>query len=67
MSAISMTREHIYTAEEVAQILRVHLRTIHRMIKRGELEAFTVDREYRIPRSALDDYIARRSRPRKNE
>ncbi len=66
MSAISMTREHIYTAEEVARILRVHLRTIHRMIKRGELEAFTVDREYRIPQSALDDYIARRSRPRKD-
>ncbi len=66
MSAISMTREYIYTAEEVAQILRVHLRTIHRMIKRGELEAFTVDREYRIPQSALDDYIARRSRPRKD-
>jgi excisionase family DNA binding protein len=65
MSAISMTREQYYTADEVAQILRVSVRTVHRLIKRGELEAFTIDRDYRIPQSALDNWIARRTRPRK--
>ena len=64
MSAVMMTREQIYTAEEVAQILRVNPRTVHRLIKRGELEAFTISGEYRIPQSALDAYIARRFKQR---
>ena len=67
MSAvISVTREQYYTAGEVAQILRINLRTVHRLIKSGELEAFTINREYRISQSALDAWIARRSRPRKD-
>ncbi len=66
MIAPNMTREQIYTAEEVARILRVNTRTIHRLIKRGELEAFTIGGVYRIYQSALDDYIARRSKPRKD-
>jgi len=66
MIALNMTREQIYTAEEVAHILRVNPRTIHRLIKRGELEAFTIGGVYRIYQSAVDAYIARRSRPRKD-
>jgi len=66
MNAPMMTREQYYTAGEVAQILRVNLRTVHRLIKSGELEALTINREYRISQSALDAWIARRSRPRKD-
>jgi len=66
MIAPNMTSEHIHTAEEVARILRVNTRTVHRLIKRGELEAFTIGGIYRIYQSSVDDYIARRSRPRKD-
>ncbi len=57
MSAMVMSQEQTYTAEEVAAILRVHVRTVHRMIKRGRLQAFTINRDYRIPKSALDDLM----------
>ena len=67
MNALMMTREQYYTAEEVAQILRISVRTVHRLIKRGELEAFTIDRDYRIPQSALDAWIARRYKARKED
>ena len=61
MSEGVMTLEKVYTVNEVAEILRVHPRTIHRMIKAGELAAFTIrGREYRIRQSALDAYMRQR-------
>jgi len=61
MIAPNMTSEQrIYTAEEVARILRINPRTVHRLIKRGELRAFTIGGEYRITQSALEKFIAKR-------
>ncbi len=61
MSEGVTTLEKVYTVNEVAEILRVHPRTVHRMIKAGELDAFTIrEREYRIKQSALDAYMRRR-------
>jgi excisionase family DNA binding protein len=63
MIAIAMTQEKIYTANEAATILRVHPRTIHRMIKAGELEAFTIrGREYRIRQSALEEVMRKKGK-----
>jgi excisionase family DNA binding protein len=62
MSAISMTEpiEKIYTLKEVADILRISVRTVYRMIKSGELDAFRVRDEYRVLKSTLEAFIARR-------
>jgi excisionase family DNA binding protein len=62
MSAISMTEpiEKIYTLKEVADILRISVRTVYRMIKSGELDAFRVRDEYRVQKSTLEAFIARR-------
>jgi excisionase family DNA binding protein len=47
------------TVEEVAKELRVDQKTVRRWIQRGELVAIDIGREYRIRRSALDDFIVR--------
>ena len=63
MIAIAMTQEKIYTANEAAAILRVHPRTIHRMIKAGELDAFVVrGGKYRIRQSALEEVMRKKGK-----
>jgi len=52
--------EQIYTVEEVAHKLRVDVRTVREWIRRGDLVAMDVGREYRIRQSNLDDFIRRR-------
>jgi excisionase family DNA binding protein len=47
----------VYTIEEAAAILKVHPRTINRLLERGELRGFRVGRVWRISREALDAYI----------
>ena len=55
-----MSQDDMLTVEEVAKELRVDQKTVRRWIQRGELVAIDIGREYRIRRSALDDFIARR-------
>ncbi len=62
MSAVAMTEEKFYTVKEVAAYLRVHPRTVRKMILDGEIQAIKVRDEYRIRPSALDDYIQKQSR-----
>ena len=58
-----MGEEEIYTAEQVRQILGLRtVRTVHRLIKRGELNAFTVGRDYRIRKSALKQFTTNREK-----
>jgi excisionase family DNA binding protein len=54
------------TVEEVAKELRVDQKTVRRWIQRGELVAIDIGREYRIRRSALDDFIVRRQTDRRD-
>ena len=63
MSTQTMTRERIYTVNEIAEIIRLTPRTVRRMIVRGELAAFVVSGEYRIKQSDLDRLM--KSRPKK--
>ncbi len=62
MSAVAMTEEKFYTVREVAEYLRVHPRTIRKMILDGQVQAIKVRDEYRIRQSALEDYIQKQSR-----
>ncbi len=62
MSAVAMTEEKFYTVKEVAEYLRVHPRTIRKMILDGQVQAIKVRDEYRIRQSALEDYIQKQSR-----
>ena len=50
--------ERLLTANEVADQLRVSTMTIYRLIRRGELPAVRVGRNYRVRATALERYLA---------
>jgi excisionase family DNA binding protein len=59
------TDEPIYTAEQVrAKLGLKSVRTVHRLIKREELDAFTVGRDYRIRESALQAFMSKKRPPK---
>jgi excisionase family DNA binding protein len=49
--------DRLLTAGEVADQLRVSTMTIYRLIRRGELPAVRVGRNYRVRASDLDRYL----------
>lgn len=50
--------DNILTLEEVAQILRVSIPTVRKLIRQGKLKAFYVGNQVRIRRADLDEYIS---------
>ncbi|MDD5047886.1 MAG: helix-turn-helix domain-containing protein [Methanoregulaceae archaeon] len=46
-----------YTTEEVADILKVHVKTVREMIKSKRLQAVKVGKEYRITDDQLRQYV----------
>jgi excisionase family DNA binding protein len=58
----------LLTIKQVAKELEVDEKTVRRWIKTGELNAqLDVIGRYRIPRSDLNDFIARRTHRRGND
>jgi excisionase family DNA binding protein len=47
------------TVAEVAAMMRVSKMTVYRMLHAGELPAARVGRSFRVPQSAVDDYLRR--------
>lgn len=47
----------VYTPEEAAALLRVHRNTVYRLLQSGTLPATKTGRGWRIPGSALDDFL----------
>lgn len=45
------------TVAEVAKIMRVSKMTVYRMVHSGELPAVRVGRSFRVPESAVEDYL----------
>lgn len=46
------------TVAEVADLMRVSKMSVYRLIHSGELEAVRFGRTFRIPREAIDKYLA---------
>jgi len=46
-----------YTTEEVADILKVHVKTVREMIKSKRLQAVKVGKEYRITDEQMRQYV----------
>gem|GEM_PF-635870 len=47
----------LLTVKEVASALRVHYRTAYRMVTSGELKAIKIGKQWRVPQSALLEFI----------
>lgn len=52
-----MSKDHLFTIEEVSEKLRVAYLTVYRWIKAGKLEALKAGRQYRITQQALDRFL----------
>ena len=50
--------DRLLSAVEVSDLLRVSTMTVYRLIRRGELPAVRVGRNYRVRASELDAYLA---------
>jgi excisionase family DNA binding protein len=47
---------NLYTAEQVAELLNLHVKTVRRYVRDGRLKAKRIGKEYRITRSALEAF-----------
>ena len=51
--------EQLYTPQEVADYLKVDVRTVYRWLREGELNALRFRREYRISETDLRTFLKR--------
>ena len=54
---------HLYTADEVADLLNLHVKTIRRYVRDGRLKARRIGNEYRIARADLDAFAGETRAP----
>ncbi len=52
-----MMKQEILTTEETAQYLKVHIKTVYRLILSEKLKASRVGRHYRIRMSDIQEYL----------
>ena len=56
----------LYTAAEVADLLRLNLQVVQRKLQAGEIPAYRVGREWRVERSQLLAWLERHSNQRRD-
>lgn len=64
---VSITTPVFHTTNEVADLLKVHVKTIREMIKSGRLQAVRVGKEYRITEDQVRRYIGENSTGRPDQ
>lgn len=50
-------KEQFYTAEEIAEVLKLNIITIYRYIRAKKLKAYKFGKEYRIDKKTFDNFI----------
>ncbi|OIP68533.1 hypothetical protein AUK42_06200 [Candidatus Atribacteria bacterium CG2_30_33_13] len=50
-------QKDFYTAEELAEKLRVNIMTIYRYIKAGKLKAYKIGKEFRIDKDEFNKFL----------
>jgi len=54
--------EKMLTAGEISEALRVSVRTVYNLLEAGALRGVRVGRAWRVPESALQEFIAQGGR-----
>ena len=54
---MSKHKDNFYTAQELADELKVNIMTIYRYIKAGKLKAYKIGKEYRIDRETFTKFL----------
>jgi excisionase family DNA binding protein len=49
--------DRFYTAQEIADILKVDYMTVYRWIRAGKLDAYQVQKQYRIKESDFEKFM----------
>ena len=49
--------EYFYTAQELADILKVNIMTIYRYIKTGKITAYKIGKEFRIEKKEFEKFL----------
>jgi excisionase family DNA binding protein len=52
-------RQDLYTADQVAGLLDLHVRTVRKYVRDGSLKAVRIGKQYRIAREDLEGFIGR--------
>jgi excisionase family DNA binding protein len=58
-----MPSKQLFTVDEVAGRLNLHVKTVRRFIREGRLPAKRIGKEYRIARPALDEFAGTATHP----
>ena len=53
----NQNKKEFYTAEELAEKLRVNIMTIYRYIKAGRLKAYKIGKDFRIDQSEFNKFL----------
>ena len=62
MQSVVATKQ-LFTVDEVAGRLNLHVKTVRRFIREGRLPAKRIGKEYRITRSALEEFSGTAAEP----
>jgi putative molybdopterin biosynthesis protein len=49
--------EYFYTAQELADILKVNIMTVYRYIKAGKITAYKIGKEFRIEKKEFEKFL----------
>jgi len=58
--------KEIMTPREAAEYLSVHVRTIYRLVKNGEIPGRKIGGSWRFKKDALDEFLSIREDPSSN-
>lgn len=62
VKAPKLADDELLTAEELADLLRVHRSTVYRLLRNGQLPAFRVGSDWRFSRDLIEEWVQSRIR-----
>lgn len=55
-------QDEFYTLHEIAKLLKVSYMTVFRWVRAGKLEAYKIEKQYRINRESLEKFVLERKK-----